>query len=166
MQMFAKPLFFITVTCASLGYLYATFATQSSPDQEKVIEEIMGYQMPDVIKRCKKDFNYTDEDMCIIEKEFKRFMVMSVLLEDKGIGMYSKDIDNLWHSFILFTKEYATFCDRFNGKFIHHVPETEEKTPDKRAEAREDFQQFIKNYEELFKEEIHPIWFLDMFEPT
>jgi len=27
-----------------------------------------------------------------------------------------------WHTFILFTKDYAEFCQRIAGRFIHHVP--------------------------------------------
>lgn len=163
MHISAKVLLFTVLMFVSAGYLYTAFA-KTRPHQAEIIEQIMDYQMPEVIKRCKKDFNYTDDDMRIIEREFKRFIVMSVILKDTGIGMYSKDVDNLWHSFILFTKEYTDFCTTFNGKFIHHVPEVEEKTPEKRAEVQKDFQQFIKNYEELFHEEIHPVWFLDMFE--
>lgn len=129
----------------------------------------MGYPMNTIIERCKKDFNYSDEDMKIIEKEFKRFMAMSVIMKGtgSGVGMYSKDVDNLWHSFILFTHEYAHFCNKFMGNFIHHIPETDtNKTPEKMLEVRKDFQEFIKNYEEIFAEEVHPIWFLDMCESS
>lgn len=35
----------------------------------------------------------------------------------------SKVADIGWHTFILFTREYAEFCDRVAGHFIHHVPE-------------------------------------------
>lgn len=30
-----------------------------------------------------------------------------------------------WHTFILHTKDYAAFCDRIAGYFIHHVPEAD-----------------------------------------
>lgn len=31
-------------------------------------------------------------------------------------------VDYGWHAFILHTREYAEFCDRVAGRFIHHVP--------------------------------------------
>jgi hypothetical protein len=34
----------------------------------------------------------------------------------------SAAIDPGWHVFILFTREYAEFCDRVAGWFIHHEP--------------------------------------------
>lgn len=31
-------------------------------------------------------------------------------------------IDNIWHEFILFTREYQAFCNEHFGRFIHHSP--------------------------------------------
>jgi hypothetical protein len=35
----------------------------------------------------------------------------------------SELVDIGWHTFILHTHEYADFCDRIAGRFIHHVPD-------------------------------------------
>jgi hypothetical protein len=32
-------------------------------------------------------------------------------------------VDIGWHTFILYTDEYAAFCDQIAGRFIHHVPD-------------------------------------------
>ncbi|MCU7722260.1 hypothetical protein ODJ79_00875 [Actinoplanes sp. KI2] len=32
-------------------------------------------------------------------------------------------VDIGWHAFILYTREYAEFCHRIAGRFIHHVPD-------------------------------------------
>lgn len=35
------------------------------------------------------------------------------------------DIDNMWHTFLLFTLDYHDFCTRYlNGQFFHHLPLT------------------------------------------
>ncbi|MFG2194876.1 glycine-rich domain-containing protein [Streptomyces sp. NPDC048639] len=34
----------------------------------------------------------------------------------------SGSIDVGWHTFILHTREYAAFCQRIAGHFVHHVP--------------------------------------------
>jgi len=34
----------------------------------------------------------------------------------------SELVDIGWHTFLLDTSEYAAFCDRVAGQFIHHVP--------------------------------------------
>ncbi len=121
--------------------------------------------MPQVINRCKKEHNYTDQDMIILEQELKKYLALSAVKtkEDLGTGMFSHDVDNLWHAFILFTPEYAEFCNNYIGHFIHHAPEiNEHRSPEQQEEARKDFQAFVKNYEETFGEEVHAIWFLDM----
>ncbi|WP_433374018.1 glycine-rich domain-containing protein [Actinoplanes sp. CA-142083] len=37
----------------------------------------------------------------------------------------SELVDIGWHTFILYTREYAEFCERIAGRFIHHVPDDE-----------------------------------------
>ncbi len=31
-------------------------------------------------------------------------------------------VDIGWHTFLVYTREYAMFCDRIGGRFIHHSP--------------------------------------------
>lgn len=38
------------------------------------------------------------------------------------VGMPSKIVDEAWHEFILFTKNYAEFCEKALGRFLHHTP--------------------------------------------
>ncbi|NEA26604.1 hypothetical protein G3I70_29520 [Actinomadura bangladeshensis] len=35
----------------------------------------------------------------------------------------SKAVDVGWHAFVLYTSEYAEFCHRVAGRFIHHTPD-------------------------------------------
>jgi hypothetical protein len=37
----------------------------------------------------------------------------------------SRAVDEGWHAFVLHTREYADFCERVAGRFIHHAPEDE-----------------------------------------
>src|SRR4051794_4701766 len=34
----------------------------------------------------------------------------------------TKAVDVGWHTFVLHTADYAAFCDRIAGRFIHHNP--------------------------------------------
>jgi len=36
--------------------------------------------------------------------------------------MPSQVVDDLWHEFILYTRNYALFCRRAFGGFLHHTP--------------------------------------------
>src|SRR5580698_10382462 len=47
----------------------------------------------------------------------------------------SPEVDIGWHAFLMYTMDYAEFCERVAGYFIHHCPTDEEgvervKSPD------------------------------------
>ncbi|GAB3735970.1 hypothetical protein GCM10027598_62580 [Amycolatopsis oliviviridis] len=49
----------------------------------------------------------------------------------------SELVDIGWHTFLLHTKDYAAFCSRSAGRFLHHVP-TDENDPDAKGEQARD----------------------------
>ncbi len=63
-------------------------------------------------------------DIELIIKNLKIFFMMCLLNKYKKIPviMESQYVDELWHSFILDTREYQFFCKSFYGKIIHHTP--------------------------------------------
>ncbi|MFJ8813781.1 glycine-rich domain-containing protein [Amycolatopsis thermoflava] len=46
----------------------------------------------------------------------------------------SELVDIGWHTFVLHTRDYAAFCERIAGRFLHHVP-TEDHDPAASGEA-------------------------------
>ncbi len=158
----------ITILSSSLFLLavlaYLRIYSRQFETDEVLMSNIMNYSMINVVKRCQKDFGYNDDDMIMLERELKRYLILCAIKENANtsVNMYSTDVDNLWHSFILFTKEYANFCNKNARHFIHHTPRVNETiTPEELQESRKAFRAFIETYEKIFKEEIHPIWLLD-----
>lgn len=45
------------------------------------------------------------------------------------VSMPSQVVDDAWHEFILFTRNYDGFCQRALGRFLHHVPAEAMQTP-------------------------------------
>ena len=114
------------------------------------------------IKKCQTTFGYTDEEMKILSKELRRYFILCD--KCKGLGMYSTDVDNLWHMFILFTKEYAKFGEDVFGHFLHHTPEDNSNlSDDEKKQAYKNFVNFITVYEDTFQQPIHSIWMLDSY---
>ncbi|MEK6553944.1 MAG: hypothetical protein AABZ31_01790 [Bdellovibrionota bacterium] len=33
------------------------------------------------------------------------------------------EIDKMWHIFLLYTKDYMDFCEKYFGEFLHHLPD-------------------------------------------
>ncbi|MEH7544556.1 MULTISPECIES: hypothetical protein [Bacillaceae] len=64
--------------------------------------------------------------------ELKRYFLLSNLL--KTTPMFSQEVDEVWHTMILFTQKYQTFSERFLGQMLHHSPNTNPKpAPHERA---------------------------------
>jgi len=47
---------------------------------------------------------------------------ISYLAKRRVVAMPSRSVDEAWHEFILFTRQYRDYCDKTLGRFLHHVP--------------------------------------------
>ena len=45
------------------------------------------------------------------------------------VAMPSQAVDDAWHEFILFTRQYAQFCRSAFGRFLHHTPAEAMRSP-------------------------------------
>lgn len=75
-------------------------------------------------KRPFSQMSAREIDECILE--FKKFIGLLVVNENtnRRIEMVSEVIDEVWHTFILFTKEYEAFSLEIMNGYIHHRPDT------------------------------------------
>lgn len=76
----------------------------------------------------------------------------------------------MWHTFILFTKPYADFCEKYFGHFIHHFPTTEIER-EQRLENFDDFlnkdsQRMLSFVYDHLGEETLKTWFAEYFSET
>lgn len=101
----------------------------------KALEEIMTYRNEDVISRFLDLYDVEEAEAGDLFRESLKFLY----LIQKGDAFIPDDmliLDEMWHNFVLFTKEYAVFCQRHFGGYIHHNPATKvEKEARKSAAA-------------------------------
>lgn len=94
------------------------------------LDEILRYENDRVVTRFLKLFDISRDEADELFQETKKFLwacsQTSEPLEPPVI------IDEMWHNFILFTRDYAAFCRSYFGYFIHHGP------ADKDSQRRED----------------------------
>lgn len=83
---------------------------------------------PFLIEKFAKDHGYTEDEARSLFEDVKRFLLLGSLVDASPAP--SLPIDQMWHSFILFTKDYADFCAKVGG-FIHHrpLPQTSDHQP-------------------------------------
>ncbi len=99
----------------------------------KPIDEILAYKNPYVIRRFQMTHKITEAEAEQIFEDVMRYLWLSAVVEEKrkhdvnvpdisiAEGMYI--IDEMWHEFVLLTKMYTEFCQKYFGEYIHHPPE-------------------------------------------
>lgn len=55
-------------------------------------------------------------------------------------------IDEMWHTFILLTKDYAAFCQQYFGEFMHHEPEVGNETDENKEIDLDRFEQELTRF--------------------
>lgn len=131
-----------------------------SPNIEPTFIEALAYEAPFLIEKLLKErIVETAEEGELLFTEVKKFLILVNVDSSKVWDMYSLRVDEAWHQFILFTRQYIEFCQRFFGRYIPHSPsnspESEPINPDE-STAFEDFQ---CRYQELFGEILPDVWY-------
>jgi len=88
--------------------------------------EVLAYRHTHLVKRLEKKLKISPK------KAQKLFVAMLQFLYICGVERRGRNfspspmVDEAWHNFILFTKDYDDFCRIYFGQFIHHRPFTDE----------------------------------------
>lgn len=118
--------------------------------RQAVIAKAITFPMKPVVERYAKDADVPIEVAREYEQELKRYLALCALDQTACYDMYGP-VDKLWHTFLMFTQQYAAFCQSVAGRFLHHVPSTE--TDKRNGKNRERYRRFLETYREEFREE-------------
>jgi hypothetical protein len=117
--------------------------------RKQTIQWGMAFPMEVITQRYSRDHGIPIKVARTHEQEIKRFLILCALNTDMPYAMRGP-MDNIWHTFLMFTKDYMSFCEGLAGGFIHHVPaDVDEDSPD---ESKERYLQFLVDYEAEFGE--------------
>lgn len=118
------------------------------------IAELLAWQAPYLeAKLLRLGVVETREQARGLFQEVKKYLILADRDRERAIPMFSARVDEVWHQFVLFTAEYAEFCSRFAGRFLHHVPDESLRPAGESGPAPElSFAEFRADYEALFGE--------------
>ena len=85
------------------------------------LELIGGWDLSFVVERIRNKKLLAESKIEDAIFEFRRMMALCALTE-VGFKVPCDEVDEVWHTFLLFSKEYDEFCSKAVGKFVHHVP--------------------------------------------
>lgn len=117
-------------------------------EQDEVIHRAMQFSLNEVIARYARDWELSYEDAERHVFELRRFLALCALNDGPAYGMRGQ-IDEAWHTFIIFTREYSEFCQAVAGRFLHHRPNTDSGSGPSGLDA---YQRFLSDYERTFRE--------------
>jgi hypothetical protein len=121
------------------------------PNIEQTIKAAMKFNMKDVMKRYEEKTRLPPDVLKEHEREIKRFLALCAGNPGK-YGMRGP-LDELWHTFIIFTSLYAKFCRQMGSGFIHHLPESPNKRPSKMKRTNNAYLKLLADYKNVFREE-------------
>lgn len=113
------------------------------------------YDLWFVTERIAKEGSIDQHRIDEAVSEFRKYMAL-ISLGYQDLGMHSKEVDEVWHSFILFTTEYIDFCQKACGQMIHHRPNTS-----RRPQLSMSSVQVFKDAYKRFFGPLPPIWFTE-----
>ena len=122
---------------------------QQAPFKEtrKPLNEIMAYENEKLLQRYILDYGISRDVAERCFTELKRFLIVCAM--KPGYKVTSQPIDSMWHTFLLFTKQYKDFCEEYLGRFINHEP-FEEARPHSYYETKSFALDFFGSVDEEF----------------
>jgi hypothetical protein len=87
-------------------------------------EFISGYEWPSglLAKLESHHPGFTRKESALVGSGLRQFFHAYLRSGRQFVSMPSQVADDLWHEFILYTREYQSFCQSAFGGFLHHTP--------------------------------------------
>src|SRR5215470_2252757 len=104
--------------CAFTAFLYRSWLKYRRE------EFIRNYTWPrGLLERLEKhNPGFDRKDSALVSRGLRQFFLAYLRSGTRFVSMPSQIADDLWHEFILYTREYQNFCQQAFGGFLHHTP--------------------------------------------
>lgn len=111
---------------STMSMIDLTACTEPSSPAADILSGIQHWEHWDTITQvAHKEYALSSEQVSLVLPEYQRFLGL-IAAGYSPLGMYSEAVDQLWHAHLLCTRLYASFCEQFFGRFIHHTPTLEQ----------------------------------------
>ncbi len=64
----------------------------------------------------------SQKDCQLVAQALRQYFLAYLAGGERPVSMPSQVVDDLWHEFILYTRNYQAFCRQAFGGFMHHTP--------------------------------------------
>jgi hypothetical protein len=143
--------------------------TATTTNRPTSLDEVLAYRHPAVLRRYAEEQHAPLEEAEEVFREMLKFLYVchrAATELPSGLGYVVsteiEKIDWMWHTFLLFTMDYADFCERHFGHFLHHVPgeaATESEAPVDGSTVRAQVERQFALVYDLLGEETLIAWY-------
>lgn len=151
--------------------IYTGCAMSFTPD----LTQLLNYQNPQVIKRYQRDFPNANVDAGFLFMNLLKYLwLCKKHIHDKKLHpsdpaldfiavmhQEMRAMDDIWHVFILHTKDYADFCQKYFGEFLHHVPNVVTDQPEIFGDFEQECEKYLSYVYDNLGEQTVRDWFAE-----
>lgn len=137
------------------------------------LEDLTNYRHPQVIKRFAREYpEMAEKSEAIFQDLMLFFWASKYHTEEKKLYPHREDldfiyimdeemkgIDQMWHIFLLYTKDYAEFCEKYFGEFLHHLPDLVDPDETDSSKFTQNLERFLNYTYDLLGEEVIKRWY-------
>ena len=93
------------------------------------------YRFPEELRRRLSERRpaLTPQQLGLVLEALRQYFLACLAAQHRPIarlvGMPSKAVDDAWHEFIVMTHDYAEFCRKAFGRYLHHTPAAQMDEP-------------------------------------
>ncbi len=117
--------------------------SHATEQARRLFDKISLFDFAKVTDRYVKDSKVSTQEVAETLLELKRWFTLCALHPEKSYATGGK-VDEMWHTFILFTKDYARFCQDIVGAFIHHSPEIASSDVEEQIRSAEKMRDMVR----------------------
>lgn len=145
-------------------------ATQKSPSLAKVLK----YKNKNLVQRFSEDYGLSLKETNTIFLDLLRFLWLShriILLYKKNGNKSSISslkligswliIDEMWHTFLLFSVDYQKFGNKYFGNILHHNPNITGNDSSLKKSTEVDMDLYVDLIYDTFGPVVARRWFID-----
>ena len=112
------PLAVFAAVCASAGLVF--WLQLRKLRREAFIRDYAW--PPGLLDKLQRRRGFGRKESALVAEGLRAFFLAYLKSGRRYVAMPSEAADQLWHEFILYTRDYDRFCEQAFGKKLHHTP--------------------------------------------
>lgn len=120
---------------------------------QTMLDKARAFDLTPIIRRYASENRVSLDRASAIGDEMLKYLTLCGI-NPQGNWTITGEVDEMWHTFILFTERYQEFCGTTTAGFIHHIPKEEifppgPGDPSPSAELFRKYSRTLSAYEKL-----------------